>query len=122
MKWKIYYGDDTIFSSDEGDHFSAPGQNVQAIIQEDDDHGWMSQANSDYYIWASRGDNFRWYGVDIFGLFDYLLETGLVKFGRTISKNKYQSVMNKALNDPDFRKKTGFHKSERICEQKTSKS
>jgi hypothetical protein len=48
---------------------------------------------SDYYVL----ENGKWRGVDIFGLFDYLLDSGLVLFGRTIARDEYQKIVREAI-------------------------
>lgn len=68
-----------------------PARGVQVIVQEDDSGPYMT-TGADYYIW--RED--RWVGVDIFGLFDYLIESGLVLFGRTITNDEYREILQRA--------------------------
>jgi len=67
---------------------------VQAIVQDHPEVGSELVTAADYYVRDADG---AWRGVDIFGLFDYLLDSGVVLFGRTISRNDYQSIMREAL-------------------------
>ncbi len=50
---------------------------------------------ADYYVREVD----KWRGVDIFGLFDYLIESGLVIFGRTITQAEYNAAMAHAMKD-----------------------
>ena len=83
---KIFYGDGTEYEGD-----SPPARDVQVILQRDAD-GPHFQSGSDFYV--KRGG--RWQGVDHFGLYDYLLDSGLVLFGRTISREEYNEVYQRA--------------------------
>lgn len=103
--WKIYY-EDEVFSSDDGDKKDAPARGVQAIIQDSKEVGVHVVTGGDYYIWREKSQ--RWVSVDIFGLFDFLIETGLVKFGRTISRDEYLEIMKEVMED-----KAGWLPSER---------
>jgi hypothetical protein len=115
FRWRIYYGDDSTFSNLEGTIWEVPPRDVQVIIQTDRDHGWASQTGSDYYVWDNRGDGERWWGVDIFGLFDYLLEPGprKVLFGRTVTSERFGEIFRRAKADPGFERKTAFRRQER---------
>lgn len=106
--WKVYYGDGSTFTGEVQD---APARDVQVIIQSSKDCGWQAVAGTDYYVW--RGD--RWFGVDLFGLYDYLLEPGWkrVLFGRTLTTDEYDAVWQRAMADPDMPPKTVFGRGER---------
>jgi len=81
-KWKIYYGDGSTFSNEDGEPSLAPTTNVQVVVCQP----WV------------------WQEGDLFGLYDYLMQPGLkvVKFGRTIESSKYQEIANFARSDPYF--------------------
>lgn len=115
LDWKIYYSDGNIFSSTEGTPWVAPPRDVQVIVILDKDHGWRTQAQTDYYVWDNRGGGYTWWGVDIFGLFDYLLDPGFrrVLFGRTIASDEFDKIYKRASNDVDFPKKTSSNCKER---------
>lgn len=108
--FRIYYGDNTTYS---GPPELAPARDVQVIIQPDDDHGWASQTGADYYVWDERGDGPRWWGVDKFGLYDYLISPGFKKvlFGRTVTSERYQHIFFRAKRDAGS--KTAFRRRER---------
>jgi hypothetical protein len=92
-EWLIFYGDGSTFGSSDGSPAIAPARDVQAIVQIDSRVGVWLQTTGDYYIFDSK-----WRSVDIFGLFDYLIDPGykVVKFGRTISNEEYQAIICKA--------------------------
>jgi len=115
MKWKIYYGDDSTFSDQDGTPWIAPARDVQVIVMTSKDHGWRTQAGSDYYVWDDRGNGARWWGVDQFGMYDYLLDPGYkrVLFGRTVTSDRFSEIYSRASVDPDFPKKTSNANKER---------
>lgn len=84
--FKIFYSDGTVSDS------VTEARGVQAIVQNHEEVGAEVVSTSDYYVL----DGGRWRGVDIFGLFDFLLDSGIVLFGRTIRREEYQAVMREA--------------------------
>jgi hypothetical protein len=106
MDWKIFYEDGSTFSSEDGSPTDAPALGIQVIVQNDPDSGRYNQSGSDYYVYRDG----RWWGVDIFGLFDFLIHHSPVKFGRTTDNETYLSLFHRAEDDPDFLPRSGFHK------------
>lgn len=96
VEWKIYYGDGSTFSSEDGGAELAPCARVICVAFYDEDGLRRICHRADYYIW----DGTRWYSADINGFMQYMLETGnkVVKFGREIGDLKYREVMDFALN------------------------
>lgn len=90
---RIYYDDGSVVETDGKQPIPARG--VQIVVQEHPDIGWHTQSGSDYYVWR----NGRYQGVDIFGLFDWLLDRGDVLFGRTMTTKTYNEVMAQAMKD-----------------------
>ena len=88
-KWRVYYPGHV----SEAD--TPPARNVQAILQRDEQGDWHIRSGGDFYV--LRGD--VWTEVDLFGLFDYLLDSGIVLFGRTVSNKEFEEVMRKAMQD-----------------------
>jgi len=86
---KFYYSDGRSFNSPE----SPLG--LVAILQEDEAGRWVITSGGDFYV---KRDGF-WLEVDIFGLIDFCLETGLVLEGRMVSNSRFQEVMTQALED-----------------------
>lgn len=79
-KWRIYYDNGLTFSDEDGTLKEAPAFGVQAIVCDPD----------------------IWHGGDFTGLIDYLVRTGLVKFGRLTTNEKYHAAVDGARTDPDF--------------------
>jgi len=110
LLWRIYYGDGSTFSNEDGDVSQAPALDVQAIVVRHPRVGRIIVTMAHYY-WYEDGE---WQGgMDLFGLFDFLMRSGLVKFGRTVSNEEFEAAFQKALNDPDFPPKFGRLPGER---------
>lgn len=75
MDWKIYYGDNTTFSSIQGSPKNAPVWNVQTIVQPHIESGRFVLPPYDYYIWNGN----RWWGVDASGLTSWLVSLGVLR-------------------------------------------
>ena len=101
MKWKIYYGDGSTYTSEYGTPQVAPSRDVQVIVQDHPRVGVELVSSADYYVWMVNDDYARWWGVDIFGLFDYLVEAGWkrVLFGRTLLQEEYNEIVKEASED-----------------------
>lgn len=115
MHWAIFYGDGSRFDCTMGQPKDAPGMDVQVIVQEDPDRVWISQAKADYYVWDDRGSGSRWWGVDQFGLWEYLFfapGNKVVKAGKTRASLDYQRIWEQAINDPMFGQKATFARHE----------
>lgn len=113
--WKIYYGDSSTFSSSDGTPQRAPGLDVQVIVIADKDHGWRTQAKDEYYVWDCRGGETRWWGVDLFALWEYLFTQSGYKValaGKRTSSKRFNEIFKLAMDDPDFPKKTSFASTE----------
>jgi hypothetical protein len=91
--YRIFYSDQSVYNDGEGDN--PPSRDVQVILQYDSERGPYFQSGADFYVW--RED--RWQGVDHFGLYDYLLDSGLVLFGRTITNAEYSKIYQQAKGD-----------------------
>jgi len=109
MRWAIYYGDGKRFSDEDGSSDDAPSENVQVIAQADETVGRKFVLHKDYY-WYENG---RWYGGDLFGMYDFLVRSKLVKFGRYISDEHYYAAMKRAADDQDLPHKSAVHPSEK---------
>lgn len=109
MRWKIFYGDGSTFSSGDGTPDDAPALNVQCIVQVDEEVGRYILSRRDYYWY--EGDT--WYGGDIFGLFDFLIRRSLVKFGRMIGDEEFKGFLRIAAEDSDFPRKSAWKRDER---------
>ena len=101
-KWKVLY-DSGVYA---GSLEDAPGDGVVVIVQEDDDVGREILHRKDFYYWE-RG---RWWGCDLYGLFDYLRRPGWKKVlaGRNVEHRTYHALMDQARLDMDFSPKTAL--------------
>lgn len=94
IDWEIFYDNGETFNSEDGSPEEAPGRGVIAIVCPDKIQEWVIVSKFDYYIFRPDG----WYGVDQFGLYDYLIDPGfkIVKFGRTIDNAEFQRIHQSA--------------------------
>jgi hypothetical protein len=97
INWRVYYGDGSTFSNEDGAPEMAPCSRVIAVAFYDQDNRRRVCHQADYYLW---GDG-RWYSADASGFWQYMQEPGpkVVKFGREIGDIKYREVMTFALSD-----------------------
>jgi hypothetical protein len=109
MEWKIYYANST-YSDEDGPLQDAPSLGVQGIAVADDVVGRAVLWRYDYY-WHEG----RWFGGDIFGLWDYLARPGLKKvgFGRSLTNEQWNEVVKRVLEDPALPPKSGWTPDER---------
>lgn len=113
--WRIYYDDGSIASSEESYPHTCEKNGVQVIVQDDVAFGFRLLTN-DYYLWSYQDE--RWYGADLFGLFDYLQQNGqkVVLFGRSVPEERFEEIYQTACNDPLLPDKEGFRERERMPE------
>ncbi len=91
MSFTIYYSNGKVVTAEEPSS-DIPARDIQVIVQNDPKSGPYLQSGSHHYVWQDGS----WIGVDDFGLYDYLLESGLVLFGRTITNKEYQEIYQQA--------------------------
>lgn len=104
MRFRIYYGDGSVYS---GDPLLAPTTNIQVIAQEDPTsakgfiliRGIPDAGRSDvgWYTW--RDDGYGWDVHDLAGFVDYLHcyhGPQRVGIGRTIPTDLYFSILDRA--------------------------
>ena len=108
LDWRIYYGDESTFSSDDGEPQDAPSRDVQVIASPYERVGRRLVNRHDFY-WYDVTDR-EWRGGDFFGFWDYLTLTGLKipKFGRNIKLEDFDAIYQRAKNDPDFPRKSAM--------------
>ncbi len=127
MTWKIFYGDGNTFSDLDGNPEDAPIANVQVIAQPHIESGRYMQVQRDYYIYWPAVK--RWVGVDLAGVVDFLVvlglmawgdeidsgaviqraaSTGLVKFGRTLERERFYEIYRIADKDPYLPRRTAY--------------
>ena len=109
-QWRIYYGDGSTFSDAEGAPSDAPALDVQVIAQAAGIAiGRRTVSRYDYY-WCEAGE---WYGGDLFGLYDFLMRSGLVKFGRAMPSAAFEAILTRAVTDGDMTPKHAWDPHER---------
>jgi len=104
MRWRVYYGDGTTFSDQDGSPDEAPSLNMQVVVQHTDREGRIMICEHDYYWFDPQVG--EWVGGDLFGLFDFLQRRGGHGFGRTIASDAYHTIKRRASYDPDFPRKS----------------
>ncbi len=104
MDWRIYYQHQEPHEDTDGPPTGERARGVQVILQDDPELGWTTVSGSDYFVWREG----KWWGTDINGLFDFLLDTGLVMFGRMLDRGEYSKIYSEALEDETLAKKTGY--------------
>ena len=94
--WKIYYGDYSTFSNEDGPPELAPCGRVICVAFYDEDNRRKICHQADYYVWDGK----RWYSASDSGFWQYMGEPGfkVVKFGREIGDLDYRTIMDFALN------------------------
>jgi hypothetical protein len=93
MMYRVYYSNGVTYDSKAGG--TPCPRDVQVVVQNHPDIGWHTQSGHDYYV--RRGG--RWVGVDLFGLYDWLLDSGMVLFGRTVTTQEFNKTMAQAVED-----------------------
>lgn len=98
-RWRVYYADDSVFTSDEGEPHEAPRHGVQFVAIQDPEVGWQGEQSPEgYWIWR----NGRWFGTDTMGFWDYLYHHRgpcVCLFGRTLTRPRYRTLLKRATKD-----------------------
>lgn len=111
LLWRVFYGDGSTFSNEDGTPAEAPPVNVQAIAQAADPGiGRRICSRFDFY-WFDRQE---WHGSDLFGLFDYLqrVSPSIVKFGRVLPRLEFEAILNRAVTDSALQPKVAWDSAE----------
>jgi len=98
MDWRIYYDDNTQFSSDDGEWEAAPADGVICVVVRSERTGRHIFQGSDFYFKVPGTDKLAY--ADDLGAF--LRKLGLVKFGLWTSDKLFESTLIKAQNDTDI--------------------
>ena len=104
MRWKVYYGDGSTFSSDQGSPLSAPTHNVQIILEATEKEGVIRLSGKDYY-WFDQ-DLDQWCAGDFMGMVDYAMRCSTVKQARSMTTADFDALFQVCVDDPDFKKKS----------------
>ena len=114
MSWEIYYREGSFISSEDCTPFAIENRrDVQAIIQTDTEHKWVTVPAYDFYMWDIRGGHAQWFGGDYAGLILYLLTPGhkAVLLGEHIDKYRYREILNSVTKR--LGEKAGYNAGER---------
>lgn len=99
-RWRIYYGDNSTFSSLDGQPWDAPAIDAQVIVYEQTGKPPLKvRKGNEAYIWR---EEIGWVGVDNYGVMDYLFHfvgPKAVLFGRAILDDEYQSIERRAREE-----------------------
>jgi len=118
MKWRIYYGDGSTFSSEDGEPHEIPQDkrhNVMVCaVANIDLTGRDCWNQSDFYIYHL---DLGWFPVDWTGLLDQILHNShlitAVLQGRVTSAQRFQEILKQAKTDPGLPSKSADRKNER---------
>ena len=91
--WKLYYDNDTVFSSSDGDWETAPSDGIQVLVEFYDDGSRKLHVERDYYL-LDEGKAFGTNNIN-----PWLRKYGKVKFGRWSSDDKFKELINKAKTE-----------------------
>jgi hypothetical protein len=106
IAWRIYYDDESTFSSDDGLPCDAPGYGVEGILQgPPHDHQLITRdyelAERDFYLF--REDYGCWVRVDRDGLIDHFVHGArhitACLVGRTIPRPDWLAIMKRIRED-----------------------
>lgn len=100
MDWKIYYGDGSTFSSDQGSPQDAPPWNIEIILEATHKEGVLRLSGKDYYWFDSTLG--QWSAGDFMGMMDYILRHSTVKVARSMCTRDFELLFARAVADPDF--------------------
>ena len=112
-EWAVYYDDSALdFWSGEGDLEDVPRLGVQCVAQGEEVTGRQLLIEKDYYWWNVAES--RWYGGDLYGLFDYLSTSGpkYVLFGRFVHNIIFRAAVKRAQDDDRLPRKSAYTKKE----------
>jgi hypothetical protein len=98
VDWKIYYDDDSTFSSEDGSWEAAPSDGVLCVVVKSDKVGRHVFSGSEYYFRIPGTDSFA--HADDLGPF--LRKLGLVKFGRWAPDKCMEEALKKVRRDPEI--------------------
>jgi hypothetical protein len=105
MKYKIYYGDNSVFTDEDGMPWEAPTLNVQVIWQLQPEniliYGNSSAGRSDLG-WFTYREDWGWDIHDMPGLIDYLITykgPKAILLGRTIPTQDFEKILDNVIKD-----------------------
>lgn len=107
VKWRLYYSNGTVFDNTMGEAEDAPTLDVQVVACYEKGSGRQLYYNFDWYYYKVWEDGFgEWFGADIFGLLDQLLncprQVKCIKQGRSVRNEVFRGILKQAINDKDI--------------------
>lgn len=98
--WRIYYEDESTFSSDDGSPFEAPRTGVQVIAYRDGD-GVSLLSQADYYYYEPERADGGWWHCSPEGMTLHLIRARrpLIVFGSMIKLDKFTEIEVRAIKD-----------------------
>jgi hypothetical protein len=107
VKWRLYYGDNTVYDDLMGEPEDAPNFDVQVIACYEKGSGRQLYYNFDWYYFKVWDDGLgEWFGADIYGLLDQLLtyprQIKCIKQGRSVRNEVFREILKRAINDKDI--------------------
>ena len=106
--WVIWYRDKTSFSSDDGEPWDAPRDNVICVSVENPEVGRHTVHGCDYYCWHFEDE--IWVPHGRTGLHQYLRQPGKEKVvleGYWVPRNRWTDILKLAKHDPRMLPQTG---------------
>ena len=101
MDWKVYYKDGATFSSNDGSWESAPQDGVVATVVRHELYGHVVLQGLDYFHKAQGGGPLDINLCDDLGP-QLRLRCPWLKFGVHVPREKFNDILKRASNDPDF--------------------
>lgn len=93
IAWKIYYDNESIFSSSDGSWEDAPCHGIQVLVEFYDDDTRKLHIERDYYLL----DEGKAYGTN--NIHPFLDKQKTIKFGRWSSDNKFKALVERAKKE-----------------------
>ena len=91
--WKVYYDNESTFSSLEGSWGDAPCNGIQVLVEFYEDGTKKLHVERDYYIL----DDGKAYGTN--NIHPYLDKQKVIKFGRWSSDDKFKALVERAKKE-----------------------
>lgn len=88
MRYRIFYPDGSWI-----DDSAERPIDATIILQRNEEGDWHLRSGGDFYTL----ENGVWVEHDLWGLFRYLMDSGLVLFGRTLPNERFAEVMRVAM-------------------------
>lgn len=95
MSWRIFYGDGSQYSSDDGAWEQAPSLDVQVVAFVDENGKWVVRHGGDFFRLDENGAAIN---LDLPGMMDYVCNVlGIVKMGRFLGTAHFKRIRAEAL-------------------------